>query len=80
MISVSYLSVIDDLENVINKLNNTNCDYIRVDVMDGIFVSNKTINIDSIQDILLKSNKKLDVHLMVKDIKFYVDKYSKLIS
>ena len=78
MISVSYLSVIDDLENVINKLNNTNCDYIHVDVMDGIFVSNKTINIDSIQDILLKSNKKLDVHLMVKDIKFYVDKYSKL--
>ena len=78
MISVSYLSVIDNLENVINKLNNTNCDYIHVDVMDGIFVSNKTIDIDSIKDILLKSNKKLDIHLMVKDIKFYVDKYSKL--
>ena len=78
MISVSYLSVIDDLENVIDKLNNTNCDYIHVDVMDGEFVANKTVDIDLIKDILLRSNKKLDIHLMVKDIKDYVDKYSLL--
>ena len=76
MISVSYLSVIKDLESVINKLNNTNCDYIHVDVMDGVFVSNKTMKLDSIKDILIKSNKKLDIHFMVKDIKKYVDEYS----
>ena len=78
MISVSYLSVIDDLENVVERLNNTNCDYIHVDVMDGVFVPNKTPDINIIKDVLIASNKKLDVHLMVKDIKFYVDKYSEL--
>lgn len=76
MISVSYLSVIDDLKSVIDKINNTNCDFIHVDVMDGIFVPNKTIELDSVKNVLLKSNKKLDIHLMVKDIKKYVDEYS----
>lgn len=75
MISVSILGIKEDIKNNINKLDRTNIDYFHVDVMDGIFVQNKT---EDIIDILSETKSKKDVHLMVKDIKKYIDLYSKL--
>ena len=37
-IAVSFLKSKFNLKDTINKINDTNADYIHVDVMDGIFV------------------------------------------
>ena len=76
MISVSILNV-NDNQNVL-KFNNTTIKYIHLDVMDGYFVSNKTLPIDEDFKRLKGLNKKIDVHLMVNDIKQYVDRYKYL--
>lgn len=73
-ISASYLSIKENLKQNLQKLVETNINYLHADIMDGIFVPNKT---DDIRD-LLKLNKKLDVHLMVKDIYKYIDMYKEL--
>lgn len=75
MISVSYLAIKDDFKNNLLKLDNLNIDYIHVDVMDGLFVDNKTKDVTN--ELLLTKHKK-DVHLMVKDVKKYVDIYKML--
>ncbi len=72
-IAASYLGIKENLEENLIKLSETNIDYIHVDVMDGCFVANKTVN--NI-DLLRKINKPLDVHLMVKDVYKYIDEYS----
>ena len=77
-IAASYLSIKDNLEEKIKVLDNTTIDYIHVDVMDGEFVPNKTLDFNSLESILNNTNKPLDVHLMVNDIKSYIDDYSKL--
>ena len=73
--SISYLSVIDNVDNCLSRLDNTDCDYIHCDIMDNIFVPNQTPNII---DRLRLSTKNKDVHLMVKDVKKYVDEYKAL--
>ena len=76
-ISVSYLSsknIIEDLR----KLNVTDTDYIHVDVMDGKFVKNKTLSFSELKEIHRYTNKRLDVHLMVKKPWKYIDDYATL--
>ena len=65
-ISLSILSC-NDIEEAINKVNNTNTDYLHLDVMDGMFVHNTSYNIEEIKYIINNSNKKIDAHFMVKD-------------
>lgn len=77
-LSISYLSIKENMLENMNKINDTSADYVHVDVMDGLFVSNKTKNIEEITKYLKVVNKPFDVHLMVKDIKKYVDEYERL--
>lgn len=71
-ISTSILSAKDRI-NSIQKLNNTNTDYIHIDTMDGIFVPNTQMNIDEIIELEKYSQKKLDIHLMVDNPEPYID-------
>lgn len=76
-ISVSYLSsnnIIEDLR----KLNVTDVDYIHVDVMDGRFVRNRTLSFSEMKEIHRYTNKRLDVHLMVKKPIKYIHDYATL--
>lgn len=73
MIAISILDV-NDKEKVKN-ISETNTDYIHLDVMDGKFVQNKTLPYEEDIKRLEFCNKRLDVHLMVKDIKTYIDEY-----
>ena len=77
-ISTSLLSV--KKENIIDtvyKLEDANTNYFHIDVMDGEFVENDT------HDIMLEyceyldniTKIPLDIHLMVKDVKNFVDSY-----
>ena len=63
-LSVSILASKDRKESI-NKINNTNTNYLHIDVMDGIFVENTSFPIEEITQSSLISNKPLDVHLMV---------------
>jgi len=76
-ISASYLSIKDNLKENIDKLTKCDIDYLHLDIMDGKFVSNKTKNFAEIKDII-NNNKPLDVHLMVEDVKSYIEMYKQL--
>jgi pentose-5-phosphate-3-epimerase len=54
MISASFLSIKDNLEENLKVLESTNIDYIHVDIMDYDFVNNQTNN-NKIIDILKRN-------------------------
>ena len=74
-ISTSILSIKENIDKKILELNNLDTDYIHLDIMDGKFVKNKTRSFNEIYEDIKNTTKKVDVHLMVKDVKKYVDKY-----
>ena len=72
-ISVSILDCdFSNIEKEINKINNSDSDYIHVDIMDGKFVPNIAFDDKTIEKVNLNSKKKLDYHLMVKNPKDYI--------
>jgi ribulose-phosphate 3-epimerase len=77
-VSVSILSSKIKASDIVKKLDETECDYIHVDIMDGKFVENKTWTFGEIKDIVKYSKKKLDVHLMVEKPTKYIDDYALL--
>jgi len=72
-ISPSILSAKDRIDSI-NKLNNTNADYLHIDVMDGKFVANTQFPLNEILEAEKASKKKLDIHLMVEKPEEYIDK------
>lgn len=77
-ICVSTLNLKEPQEEELIKIDSLDVDYIHVDVMDGIFVENKTGEIDYFYDITRYTKKPKDVHLMVSDVKKYIDRFSTL--
>lgn len=74
LVSPSILSAnFGALDKEIEKINNTNCDYLHIDIMDGHFVPNLTFGTPIIKHIVKTSKKPLDIHLMVKNIPFFID-------
>lgn len=71
MVSVSILGASDKLEAV-RLLNGTSCDFIHIDVMDGEFVANKAFSMSLVRKINRITEKRMDVHLMVRDVEMYV--------
>ena len=78
MLSVSILGIKEKIRKNIKKLDKMNIDYFHIDIMDGIFVENTTWKYKEVSKILKHTKTKKDVHLMVKDIKKYVDQFIKL--
>lgn len=73
-VAVSYLKSKYDLKTTIESIENTDADYIHIDVMDGIFVNNKTYLYNELESVLKDTKKLLDVHLMVENpIKYIMD-------
>ena len=77
LVSTSFLSS-NNIPRDLKKLNETDTDYIHVDVMDGKFVPNKTMPFSEMRHISDYTSKRLDVHLMVKNVKDYINLYAKL--
>lgn len=77
-VSVSILSQTIKPEKIIEKINNTDADYIHLDIMDGKFVPNKTWTTSEIKKLTKGTTKKLDVHLMVKNPLKYLEDYALL--
>ena len=76
LVATSILSVKDNIKEAVDKLNKTKTDYIHLDIMDGMFVSNTTWHMDDLIPYLEDNNKPLDVHLMVNDVMNYINEFS----
>lgn len=70
-ISASFLSIEDNIKENVSKLTKTDIDYLHIDIMDGKFVKNKN-SLYKIKQVI-NHDKKLDIHLMVEDVKKYID-------
>ena len=77
LVSASFLSSNNPPEDL-KKLNETNIDYIHVDIMDGKFVKNKTMPFSEMKNIYKFTDKRLDVHLMVERPEKYIPLYAEL--
>ena len=51
----------------VRALNESDCDYIHYDVMDGKFVPEMSFGVTCMRPIRKNTSKKLDVHLMIED-------------
>ena len=74
-IAGSFLKINNDKDKI-DKLNDV-VDILHFDIMDGIFTEKSTPSIDSFEKYLKDVNKPIDIHLMVVDVKKYVDEVIK---
>ena len=80
MVEVSTSILSADRENslgVFYNLEVAKTNYFHIDVMDGEFVENNTIKLmqEYVGQIKQISNIPLDIHLMVKDVKTFINSY-----
>lgn len=77
-VAVSFISSDYDLETTINKIDESQADYIHVDMMDGIFVPTNNFTTSDIKKMFKNCKKKLDVHIMVSSPNKYVKDFAKM--
>ena len=74
--SISILDCdFNNLEYEINRVNNSNSDLIHIDIMDGKFVPNNTMEKFDMNKISKYSDKNFDVHLMVENPIDYISTF-----
>ncbi len=76
-VSASFLNSKDVVKDII-KLNETDVDFIHLDILDGHFAPNKSLPFSELKHIYKYTSKRLDVHLMVEKPSKYIPLYASL--
>ena len=71
ILSANFLKLGEEIQ----MLNESDCDAIHVDIMDGTFVPNISFGMNILKTIRSVSTKPLDVHLMVDKPERYFDEF-----
>ncbi|MFC2090206.1 ribulose-phosphate 3-epimerase [Bacteroidota bacterium] len=67
-----------ELKKNIRMLNESEADWIHLDIMDGVFVPNLTFGFPIIKQIKSVAEKPLDVHLMIVHPEKYLERYKEV--
>ena len=77
-IAISILNC--DFNNIkfeLNRINDSIIKYVHIDIMDGYFVEKNTENLFNMKKISKYTNKKIDIHFMVKKPKIFITNFLK---
>jgi ribulose-phosphate 3-epimerase len=66
-----------NLEREVKMINESEADWIHIDIMDGVFVPNISMGLPVVEAINRHAKKPLDVHLMIVEPGRYVEAFRK---
>jgi len=79
LVAPSLLSAdFGNLKADIEMLNNSQCDWFHIDVMDGVFVPNISFGFPVIKQIKKYAKRPLDVHLMIMQPERYLKQFKEV--